>query len=236
MTSCLASSSSVRPRVKQIMCHICGQREHVFSKSFVLSSKTFLPKSKFSAIVSQAQQDVFGEQTHNKETSSATSKQQKKSRSKGKMTYRPLLRPPLSPRHAVERMPASVPLEENLYAEQRSEQALRGPWEPTKKLTFSAMAGLRTLHSLDPERFSRTMLSQKFGISREAVSRILRSKFREKSSENGNDLELKGTVGANRAGKSTLRGTKWDIEPETSEKFSPVLAILQAYGRSKRNR
>ncbi|KAJ9104716.1 hypothetical protein QFC20_004488 [Naganishia adeliensis] len=54
-----------------------------------------------------------------------------------------------------------------------------GRWEPTKKISIPAMQGLRALHQSDPKTFSHAVLSEKFGVSREAVARILRSKFRD---------------------------------------------------------
>ncbi|WWD22771.1 hypothetical protein CI109_107264 [Kwoniella shandongensis] len=83
--------------------------------------------------------------------------------------------------------------------------ARTGPWSPTKKLTYSAMAGLKALYALDPDKFTKPVLSSKFGISVEAVSRILRSKYRTPSkgpqSETTDELEgldhlLKQTQGS----------------------------------------
>jgi hypothetical protein len=54
-----------------------------------------------------------------------------------------------------------------------------GRWEPTKKISIPAMQGLRALHQSDPKTFNHAVLSEKFGVSREAVARILRSKFRD---------------------------------------------------------
>ncbi|GHJ90328.1 hypothetical protein NliqN6_6730 [Naganishia liquefaciens] len=54
-----------------------------------------------------------------------------------------------------------------------------GRWEPTKKLSIPTMRGLRALHQSDPKTFSHAVLSEKFGVSREAVARIIRSKFRD---------------------------------------------------------
>ncbi|WVQ94273.1 hypothetical protein IAU59_001352 [Kwoniella sp. CBS 9459] len=94
------------------------------------------------------------------------------------------------------------------------------PWQPTKKLTYSAMAGLKALHQVDPDKFTKGVLSKKFGISYEAVSRILRSKYREA------DHKV-----ADADGENKLKGTKWDRDPSTSETVSPVPAILRAYER-----
>ncbi|WVW81383.1 hypothetical protein I302_103375 [Kwoniella bestiolae CBS 10118] len=99
-------------------------------------------------------------------------------------------------------------------------------WRPTKKLTYSAMAGLKTLHSMDPVKFNREFLSEKFGISREAVSRILKSKYRsnkESSDSDDNGLIIPGD----------LKGTKWDRNPASSEEISPVPAILRTFGRDQ---
>ncbi|WWC57712.1 uncharacterized protein I303_100246 [Kwoniella dejecticola CBS 10117] len=101
-------------------------------------------------------------------------------------------------------------------------------WAPTKKLTYSAMAGLKTLHSMDPDKFSREVLSKKFGISREAVTRILKSKYRD--SKKSSDIEGNQVIPEGE-GSSNLKGTKWDRDPGSSEVVSPVPAILRAYGR-----
>jgi hypothetical protein len=88
------------------------------------------------------------------------------------------------------------------------------PWEPSKKLTFQAMAGLRALHTNDPEKFDRDALSERFGISYDAVTRILRSDYRDrKGAESGEKIQ----------------GTKWDMNPGTS-RLSPVPAIKRAFG------
>ncbi|WOO84627.1 Required for respiratory growth protein 9, mitochondrial [Vanrija pseudolonga] len=57
-------------------------------------------------------------------------------------------------------------------------------WNPTKKLTFPAMAGIRELHAQDPATFTREMLAEKFGVSWEAINRILKSNnWREKEAK-----------------------------------------------------
>lgn len=45
------------------------------------------------------------------------------------------------------------------------------------------MAGVRELHAQDPERWTRDALSEKFGISYEAIVRILRSNWQAKRDE-----------------------------------------------------
>jgi hypothetical protein len=89
------------------------------------------------------------------------------------------------------------------------------PWAPTKKLTFQAMAGLRALHTNDPETFNREALSQRYGISYDAVTRILRSGFQDRK---GQEMGEK------------IQGTKWDMNPGSS-RLSPVRAINRAFGK-----
>lgn len=50
-------------------------------------------------------------------------------------------------------------------------------WNPPKKISREAMDGLRDLHRLDPQRFTTSLLAEKFRISPEAVRRILKSRW-----------------------------------------------------------
>ena len=50
-------------------------------------------------------------------------------------------------------------------------------WNPPRKLSREAMAGLRSLHATNPQLFSTPMLAEKFRISPEAVRRILKAKW-----------------------------------------------------------
>lgn len=111
---------------------------------------------------------------------------------------------------------------------------VRRPWQPTKKLTFAAMAGLKALHRADPENFSRSVLSERFGISMEAVRRILRSDYRQRDADDG-DVEARPATRVKEDGRS-LKGTKWDRSNLTAESYSPVPAIMRAYvdGPSRR--
>ncbi|ODN89647.1 hypothetical protein L198_06335 [Cryptococcus wingfieldii CBS 7118] len=120
----------------------------------------------------------------------------------------------------------------------------QGSWQPTKKLTYSAMAGLRALHQFDSERFSKAALSKKFGVSHEAVTRILKSKFRDDKSAGGLEgidaLQHGLAFGQEEAmgglDKPSLKGTKWDRDPGTSENVSPVPSIMRAIQESRRGR
>ncbi|KAB5592361.1 hypothetical protein CTheo_4185 [Ceratobasidium theobromae] len=51
-------------------------------------------------------------------------------------------------------------------------------WAPPRTISREAMEALRTMHAQDPVRFRTPVLANKFKISPEAVSRILRSKWR----------------------------------------------------------
>ena len=93
------------------------------------------------------------------------------------------------------------------------------PWAPVKKLTFQAMAGLRALHTNDPETFNREALALRYGISYDAVTRILRSDYQDRK--------------AQEAGEK-IQGTKWDMNPGTS-RLSPVKAINRAFGKDQSN-
>lgn len=93
-------------------------------------------------------------------------------------------------------------------------------WQPMKKLTYQAMAGLRSLHSHDPKTFDKATLSQRFGVSYDAVSRILRSNYQDKKGGGGSAAH-------------TIQGTKWDMNPGTS-RLSPVPAVARAFEQRRR--
>ena len=64
-------------------------------------------------------------------------------------------------------------------------------WAPTKRLSRPAMAGIKRLHAEDPVKYSRAALSKSFGVSVEAIARILKSDGRwhkaEDKDEQGHD-------------------------------------------------
>ena len=96
------------------------------------------------------------------------------------------------------------------------------------------MAGLRELHAIDPKQYDKFFLAKKFGIHQESVRRILKSKWRERGGENITHTEGKPATkvhgpaggGAEPENKS-LRGTKWDVSPDTAREASPVHALKQ---------
>jgi hypothetical protein len=90
-------------------------------------------------------------------------------------------------------------------------------WSPTKKLSIPTMAGIRALHQRDPTTYTPQHLSLQFGVSFEAIKRILKSKFRDKKGDEGME--------------TSIVGTKWDPSPTTNPKTSPVPAIHAAFDR-----
>lgn len=56
-------------------------------------------------------------------------------------------------------------------------------WRPKKLLRRDKMQELRQLHQDDPTTNSREVLSKRFGVSYEAVKRILKSKWQPLKSE-----------------------------------------------------
>lgn len=50
-------------------------------------------------------------------------------------------------------------------------------WQPKKKLNREEMEHMRALRQTDPQRFSPLRLAKMFGVSLEAATRILHSKF-----------------------------------------------------------
>jgi hypothetical protein len=50
-------------------------------------------------------------------------------------------------------------------------------WNPRKKLSPDALAGIRALHQQFPEEYTTDVLADKFEVSPEAIRRILKSKW-----------------------------------------------------------
>lgn len=127
-------------------------------------------------------------------------------------------------------LPVSLPapVDSDTVPDEQSD-LVKHPWQPTKKLSFAAMSGLKALHQADPETFNRNFLSKRFGISVEAVRRILRSDYRQLRAEI-TAIEARPATRMKRGDeKRSLQGTKWDRSNLTAEKYSPVPAIMRAY-------
>lgn len=56
-------------------------------------------------------------------------------------------------------------------------------WAPAKKLSPDALSGLRALHAQFPDTYTTPVLSNLFGVSAEAVRRILRTKWSPATAE-----------------------------------------------------
>ncbi|KAK8165463.1 hypothetical protein IWX90DRAFT_165130 [Phyllosticta citrichinensis] len=56
-------------------------------------------------------------------------------------------------------------------------------WRPAKRVSPDAVLGIRELHKSDPTAFNIEILSDRFKISKEAVRRILKSKFQPSDEE-----------------------------------------------------
>ena len=97
------------------------------------------------------------------------------------------------------------------------------PWEPAKKLTYDAMAGLKALYKNDPQTWTVGALSHKFGISWEAVRRILKSNWQERK-----------VSASKRQTEAALEGTKWGKSPSTATIIDRAYAKSRAEGRDRR--
>ncbi|ORY22958.1 hypothetical protein BCR39DRAFT_501227 [Naematelia encephala] len=94
-------------------------------------------------------------------------------------------------------------------------------WDPTKRLSFGAMEGLRALHKADPVKYNRSVLSERFGVSEEAVRRILHSNWRSRD-----DAREAAAPARLDNARKTLSDTKWDKDVD-----SPAPAIMRAFQR-----
>ena len=56
-------------------------------------------------------------------------------------------------------------------------------WNPRKKLSPDAMEGIRAMNAQYPEQFTTPVLAEQFGVSPEAIRRILKSKWRPSANE-----------------------------------------------------
>jgi hypothetical protein len=56
-------------------------------------------------------------------------------------------------------------------------------WNPRKRLSPDALAGIRAIHAQFPETYTTAVLAEKFAVSPEAIRRILKSKWTPKEEE-----------------------------------------------------
>lgn len=62
-------------------------------------------------------------------------------------------------------------------------EKFKGGWNPRKKLSPDALAGIRAIHAQFPEQYTTSLLAEKFEISPEAIRRILKSRWTPKEEE-----------------------------------------------------
>ena len=56
-------------------------------------------------------------------------------------------------------------------------------WNPRKKLSPDTMEGIRHLHQTQPDKFTTPILAEHFKVSKDAIRRILKSKWRPSDAE-----------------------------------------------------
>ncbi|OSD01464.1 hypothetical protein PYCCODRAFT_1369498 [Trametes coccinea BRFM310] len=93
-------------------------------------------------------------------------------------------------------------------------------WEPPRKISREAMDSLRELHALNPSMFTTPVLAERFRISKEAVRRILKSKW-EPSREQRARLAAK-----ERMAKAEWKLLKRQEERHKHEKIQEELGIV----------
>ena len=86
-------------------------------------------------------------------------------------------RSPLTPPLHLRKPPTSPTPNQWVAHRQALKKAFPGGWSPPKKLSRSAMDGIRELHKIDPKKFTTSVLAERFRISPEAIRRILKSKW-----------------------------------------------------------
>ena len=85
------------------------------------------------------------------------------------------------------------------------------------------MEGIRALYKTDPKQYNRQYLARKFGISFEAVSRILKSNWREK------EKRVKDAIPARMEAieEKSITDTKWSFASTSKPTPAQVLASLR---------
>jgi hypothetical protein len=93
-------------------------------------------------------------------------------------------------------------------------------WSPPKKLSRTAMEGLRIMYNQNPEVFTTPILASKFRISPEAVRRILKSKWEPTRERRQKLAERERMEGQERLRKAQLEETKSRIEAIMDKKHA----------------
>lgn len=96
-------------------------------------------------------------------------------------------------------------------------------WAPPRKLSREAMVAMRHLHQADPAAFSTPVLAEKFHISKEAVRRILKSKWEPTREEKARlaarekEARLAWKAGKRAEEKRQYEQTRRQVEREEDE-------------------
>jgi hypothetical protein len=75
------------------------------------------------------------------------------------------------------------PKEPWMVAKDKAREKYPDGWNPLKRLSPDAMAGIRALHSQMPEHYTPWVLAEEFEVSQEAIQRILKTKWRPTADE-----------------------------------------------------
>lgn len=90
-----------------------------------------------------------------------------------------LRRTPEKPNKSEKQQPKEREIEPWRVRKEAVKRKLNGAsWDPKKKVSPDAMEGIRAMNAEHPEHFTTEVLSVQFGLSPEAVRRILKSKWR----------------------------------------------------------
>lgn len=104
-----------------------------------------------------------------------------------------------------------------------AEKAEKRRWEPKKKLTHATMSAIKELHRQDPQQWTKAALSRQFGVSYEAIARILKSNWREKEAARA----------APASSQTITAPGKWSLGEEEgmtiAERADPAAFVRKAY-------
>lgn len=81
-------------------------------------------------------------------------------------------------------------------------------WSPRKRISPDSLEGIRSLHSQYPDRYTTSVLAERFKVSPEAIRRILKSKWRPNDDEEDNRRERWNKRGVNIWGQMNELGIK----------------------------
>ncbi|KAI9373874.1 hypothetical protein BJX61DRAFT_501097 [Aspergillus egyptiacus] len=103
-------------------------------------------------------------------------------------------------------------------------------WIPMKKLSPDALEGIRHLHATAPDKFTTPVLADEFGVSPEAIRRILKSKWRPSPEE----LERRRKRWERRYDRIWSHMSELGLRPHGKRTESVSDATTLLYNRSKK--